>query len=115
MPPLHVAASQLSDDQSGSLMNVSPQSIITISPSSRKRTQADEKFIQQEITSLLKKKLIQPSMFSWRAQLHDVHDEIRDKKRLVVDYSGTVNPHTVIDAYPLTLTFDRVCQSKSDI
>ena len=31
MPLLHVAASQPSDDQSGSLMNMSPQSIITLS------------------------------------------------------------------------------------
>ena len=69
MPPLHVAAFQLSDDQSGSLMNVSPQSVITLSHPdvkpvtlpSRKRSGADEKFIQQEIASLLKKKLIQPS------------------------------------------------------
>ena len=109
MPPLQVAASQLSDDQSGSLMNVSPQSVITLShldikPArvpSRKRSRADEKFIQQEIASLLKKKLIQSSKSPWRAQLHIVQDEIRDKKRLVVDYSGTVNPHTVMDAYSL--------------
>ena len=69
MPPLHVVASQLSDDQSGSVMNVSPQSVITLSHPDvkpvrvpfRKRSRADEKFIQQEIASLLKKKLIQPS------------------------------------------------------
>ena len=122
MPPLHVAASQLSDDQSSSLMNVSPQSVITlphpgvkpvrvslchpdvkpVRVPSHKRSRADEKFIQQEIASLLKKKLIQPSESPWRAQLHVVHDEIRDKKRLV-DYSGTINPHTVIEAYPLPL------------
>ena len=123
MPPLHIAASQLSDDQSGSLMNVSPQSVITLSlpdvkpvrVPSRKRSRADEKFIQQEIASLLKKKLIQPSKSPWRAQLHVVHDEIRDKKRLVVDYLGTVNPHTVIDAYPLPLTeplIERVSQNQ---
>ena len=102
MPPLHVTASQLSDDQSSSLMNVSPQSVITLSHpdvkpvrvTSCKLSRADEKFIQQEIASLLKKKLIQPSKSVWRAQLHVVHDEIRDKKRLVVDYSCTVNPHT---------------------
>ena len=50
-----------------------------------------------------------------RAQLHVVHDEIRDKKRLVVDYSGTVNPHTVIDAYPLPLIeplIERVSQNQ---
>ena len=69
IPPLHVAASQVSDDQSGSLMNVSPQSIITLSHPdvksvrvpSRKQSRDDEKFIQQEIASLLKKKLIEPS------------------------------------------------------
>ena len=123
MPPLHVAASQLSDDQSGSLMNVSPQSVITLSHPdvkpvrvpSRKRSRADEKFIPQEIASLLKKVLIQPSKSSWRAQLHVVHDEVRDKKRLVVYYSGTVNPHTVIYAYPLPLIeplIERVSQNQ---
>ena len=123
MPPLHVAASQLSDDQSSSLMNVSPQYVITLSHPdvklvkvpSRKRSRADEKFNQQEIASLLKKKLIQPSKSPWRAQLHVVHDEIRDKKRLVVDYSGTVNPHTVIYAYPLPLIeplIERVSQNQ---
>ena len=123
MPPLHVAASQLSDDQSGSLINVSPQSVITLSHPdvkpvrvpSRKRSRADEKFIPQEIASLLKKVLIQPSKSSWRAQLHVVHDEVRDKKRLVVYYSGTVNPHTVIYAYPLPLIeplIERVSQNQ---
>ena len=123
MPPLHVAASQLSDDQSSSLMNVSPQSVITLSHpdvkpvrvASRKRSRADEKFIQQEIASLLKKKRIQPSKSPWRAQLHVVHDEIRDKKRLIVDYSGTVNPHTAIDASPLPLIeplIERVSQNQ---
>ena len=123
MPPLHVVASQLPHDQSGSLMNVSPQSAITLSHPdvklvrlpSRMRSQDDEKFIQQEIASLLKKKLIQPSKSPWRAQLHVVHDEIRDKKYLVVDYSGTVNPHMVIDAYPLPLIeplIERVSQNQ---
>ena len=105
MPPLHIAASQLSNDQSGSLMNVSPKSVITLSHPdikpvrvpSRKLSRADEKFIQQEVASLLKKNLIQPSKSPWQAQLLVVHDEIRDKKHLVVDYSGTVNPHTVTD------------------
>ncbi len=44
-----------------------------------------------------------------------VHDEIRDEKRLIVDYSGTVNPHTVIDAYPsplIELLIERVSQNQ---
>ena len=123
MPPLHVAASQLSDDQSSSLMNVSPQSVITLSHPdvkpvripSRKRSRDDEKFNQHKIASLQKKKLIQPSKSPWRAQLHVVYDEIRDKKRQIVDYSGTVNPLTVIDAYPLPLIeplIERVSQNQ---
>ena len=82
---------------------------------SRKQSRADEKFIQQEIAFLLKKKLIPTSKSPWRAQLHVVHDEIRDKKHLVVDYSGTVNPHAVIDAYPLPLIeplIERVSQNQ---
>ena len=84
MPPLHTDALQLEDEQPGSVMNISPQSVITLSSSgadpvgvpSRKRSRADEQFIQQKIALLLKRKLIQPSKSPWRAQLHVVHDEI---------------------------------------
>lgn len=77
MPPLHIDALQLEDEQPGSLMNVSPQSVITLSSGANpvrvpscNRSLADEQFIQQEIASLLKRKLIQPSKSPWRAQLH---------------------------------------------
>jgi hypothetical protein len=121
MPPLHVTASRIKDSQPASLMKVSPQSVVTLSTPnvkpirvpSRKRSPADEKFIQQEIASLLKKKLIKPSKSPWRAQLHVVHDEIRGKKLLVVDYSGTVKQYNEHDAYPLTLIepfIDRISQ-----
>ena len=95
MPLLPVAASQLSDDQSSTLMNVSPQSVITLSQPdvkpvkvpTRKRSRADEKFNQQEFAPLLKKKLIQLSKSPWRAQIHVVHDDIRDNKHQVAHYS----------------------------
>ena len=67
------------------------------------RTQVEELFIKPEISSLLKKNLIQPNKSAWWAQLHVVHDEVWGKKRLVVDYSGTVNPHIIPDAYPCHL------------
>ena len=44
-----------------------------------------------------------------------MHEEIRNKKHLVVDYSGAVNPHTVIVCYPLPLIeplIERVSQKQ---
>ena len=72
MPPLHIDTIQLEDEQSGSLISASPESVVTLSYSSSGvnpvRIQScesleDEQFIQQAIASLLKKKLIQPSKF----------------------------------------------------
>ena len=42
---------------------------------------------------------IEPS-YSWRAQALLTKDE-RRKRRMVVDYSQTVNRYTLLDAYPL--------------
>ena len=60
----------------------------------------DEKFIQSEIQSLLKDGVIEESVSPWRAQMLITKNE-NHKKRLVIDYSQTVNKFTLLDAYPL--------------
>ena len=71
-----------------------------IASKSRKYNNADQKFIQSEVQRLLQKGIIEPSTSPWRAQVIVTKDP-RAKKRLVIDYSQTVNRFTQLDAYPL--------------
>ena len=60
---------------------------------SRRRSKADEMFIQQEIYKLLKEDIIEPSTSSRRAQVL-VTTNTTHKKRMVVDCSQTIkNTH----------------------
>ncbi|XP_059045822.1 uncharacterized protein LOC131841533 [Achroia grisella] len=60
----------------------------------------DQKFIDEEIQKLLKDKIIEPSQSPWRAQVLVTSSE-HHKKRMVIDYSQTINRFTLLDAYPL--------------
>ena len=71
-----------------------------IASKSRKYNNADQKFIQGEVQRLLQEGIIEPSTSPWRAQVV-VTKDLRAKKRLVIDYSQTVNRFTQLDAYPL--------------
>ena len=71
-----------------------------IATRSRRFSQPDKAFIDKEISRLLKEDIIEPSNSSWRAQVLVTSNE-RQKKRLVVDYSQTINKYTYLDAYPL--------------
>ena len=62
---------------------------------SRMYSKEDQEFIQAEIRHLLDEDIIEP----WRAQVLVV--ERGKKKRLVIDYSTTINRYTTLDAYPL--------------
>ena len=70
-----------------------------VATKSRRRSKADEMFIQQEIYKLLKEDIIEPSTSSRRAQVL-VTTNTTHKKRMVVDYSQTINKYTQLDAYP---------------
>ena len=48
----------------------------------------------------LKEGIIEPSLSPWRAQVLVTKGE-RHKRRMVVDYSQTINRYTLLDAYPL--------------
>ncbi|KRX86343.1 Retrovirus-related Pol polyprotein from transposon gypsy [Trichinella pseudospiralis] len=60
----------------------------------------DTNFIRNEVRALLEDGIIEASISPWRAQVVVLKDE-RRKKRLVVDYSATINRFTLLDAYPL--------------
>nr|CAH8849255.1 unnamed protein product [Trichobilharzia regenti] len=67
---------------------------------SRRYSCEDESFISTEVNRLLQEGVIEPSNSPWRAQVLVTSNE-RHKKRMVVDYSQTINRFTFLDAYPL--------------
>ena len=67
---------------------------------SRRYSPADQNFIKSEVDRLLSEHIIEPSNSPWRAQVLVTTNE-RHKKRMVVDYSQTINRFTQLDAYPL--------------
>ena len=71
-----------------------------IATKSRRFSQPDNTFIRSEVQKLIKEGIIEPCNFPWRAHVLVTKDE-RHKKRLVVDYSQTINLYTELDAYPL--------------
>ena len=66
----------------------------------RRYSQADTEFISSEVKRLLNDDLIEPNSSPWRAQPLVV-TQVNHKKRMVIDYSQTVNKFTLLDAYPL--------------
>ena len=78
-----------------------------ISVKSKRHSIPDTKFIQSEISRIRKEGIIERSQSPWRAQTLIVSPE-NHKKRLVVDYSQTINLFTLLDAYPLSQIADMV-------
>ena len=81
-----------------------------IATKSRKYSAVDREFIDKKTTRLLTEGIIEPSMSPWSAQVLVTSNE-RHKKRLVIDYSQTINRYTELDAYP----FPNINQMVSDI
>ena len=61
---------------------------------------SDKRFIELETAKLLENDIIEPSISSWRSQVLVTSNE-HHKKRMVIDYSQTINKYTELDAYPL--------------
>ena len=61
---------------------------------------SDQIFIKEETTRLLKEGIIEPSVSPWRAQVLVTSNE-NYKRRMVIDYSDTINMFTELDAYPM--------------
>ena len=70
-----------------------------IQTKSRRHNEADRKFIDMEVERLLLEGIIVPSRSPWRAQALVVPQGA--KRRLVIDYSQTINRFTRLNAYPL--------------
>lgn len=71
-----------------------------IATRSRRHAPADEAFIRSELQQLLNEGIVEPSNSPWRAQVLVTSNE-RHKRRMVIDYSQTINRYTQLDAYPL--------------
>ncbi|GAA48338.1 retrovirus-related Pol polyprotein from transposon opus [Clonorchis sinensis] len=71
-----------------------------VATKSRRHHPDDEKFIRAEVDRLLQEGIIEPSTSPWRAQVL-VTKNVNHKRRMVVDYSQTINRFTYLDAYPL--------------
>lgn len=90
--------------------NVEPVSLFSnllpfdkpIAIKSRRHSEADSKFIEEEIQKLLSEGVIEPSQSPWRAQTLVTSSE-HHRKRMVIDYSQTINRFTQLDAFPLPL------------
>ena len=71
-----------------------------IATRSRNYSAEDRKFIASEVDRLRNKGVIEESCSPWRAQVI-VTKEGRHKRRMVIDYSRTINIYTELDSYPL--------------
>ena len=89
-----------SNVKSPRLFNNLDPNVKPIATKSRRFNEADQFFIKEEVRQLLAEGIIKPSYSPWRAQVLVTKDE-RHKRRMVVDYSQTVNRYTLLDAYPL--------------
>ena len=65
----------------------------------------DKSFISSEIKQLLADDLIEPSNLPWRSQPLVVTQD-NHKKRMVIDYTQTINKFTFVDSYPLPRMHD---------
>ena len=70
-----------------------------ITTKSRRHTPDDQNFIASEVSKLLNDGVIEPSNSPWRAQIFVVSQT--HKRRMVIDYSQTINKFTFLDAYPI--------------
>lgn len=77
----------------------------------RRHNDSDSKFIRGEIAKLVKDGIIEESHSPWRAQVLVVSGE-NHKRRMVIDYSQTINRFTELDAFPLPL-IDELVQKVS--
>ena len=78
-----------------------------IATKSRRFSTLDQQFIKSETSRMLAEGIIEPSTSPWRAQVVVTTNE-RHKKRMVIDYSQTINKFTQLNAYPLPRIDDLV-------
>ena len=99
-PPLSVCGfSTLNIDPPEPFANLT-EDCHPIATKSRRYSQDDLVFIDNEVKRLLKEGIIEQSRSPWRAQVVVTKDE-NHRKRLAIDYSQTINKFTLLDAFPL--------------
>lgn len=79
-----------------------------VATKSRRQSPADRQFIKAELLRLQKQGIIKPSISPWRAQAFVTKETSTHKRRMVVDYSETINLFTELDAYPMPNPVDMV-------
>lgn len=67
---------------------------------SRRYSDEDAKFIREEDTKLLYDNIIEESTSPWQVQVLITKSK-NHKRRMVIDYSQTINKFTLMDAFPL--------------
>ena len=98
-PPLTFAALTTMKTEPAELFANLTKDCRPIATRSRNYSQRDKEFIKSEIHRLVQAGIIEPSNSPWRAQVLVVNE--KTKRRMVVDYSETINKYTQLDAYPL--------------
>ncbi|MGL4482017.1 MAG: RNase H-like domain-containing protein, partial [Lactococcus garvieae] len=71
-----------------------------VTTKSRRYSVTERLFIESEVRRLLDEDIIETSDSPWRAQVLVTSNE-RHKRRMVIDYSQTINQFTYLDAYPV--------------
>ena len=108
-PPVNICGlSTLCTDPPPLFQFLSPE-YKPIASKSRRYCMEDKEFISTEINKLLEEGIIELSDSPWRAQVVVTRNE-NHKKRLVIDYSETINRFTQLDAYPMPRIDDTVNQ-----
>ena len=106
-PPLLVCALKALKLESPSLFQNLTPDVRPVATKSRRYSAEDTAFIHSEIQRLLCDEIIEETNSPWRAQVLVTRNE-NHKKRLVIDYSQTINRFTLLDAYPLPTISDLV-------
>ena len=106
-PPLNLCGLMAAKISPPSLFSNLTSDCQPIAIKSRRYSESDKKFIDTETRKLLENNIIRPSKSPWRAQVLVTSGE-NHKRRMVVDYSQTINRFTQLDAYPLPRIDDLV-------
>ena len=98
-PALKVCGLSTLNIEAPSLFHNTSPDCKPIAVKSRRFSKDDARFIDMEVQRMLKEDIIEPTNSPWRAQV--LVSKEGKKKRLVMDYSQTINKYTELDAYPL--------------
>ena len=97
-------------------MNIPPPPLFThltpdmkpVATKSRRQSPTDSSFMRHEISRLHSQGVIRPSVSPWRAQAFVTKEDGTHKRRMVIDYSDTINRFTELDAYPMPNVLEMV-------